>query len=306
MDKKRNGLLELYRLLLAFMPLYYHNFFYLERNREIFDVPELAVDFFFMISGFFLLRSMRRLKAEKPFLGMWKMMFGRIRPMIFTMGFIIAFNLICIMLFVRGDYFNTIFHLFMYWWFVLYLVVAIGLLYLVYRLLKNEKHFAIFLAVLSVLMAVIHYLEVEYGVFFSDIVFFTRTLGCTSLGILLSYVPNLKIKKFNPSIPAVVILLPTIVYLYYNDKTFVLCLVILALFAALVYFSSHISVGGRAFDILGKLSVRMYLYMALLRMLRDLGLTDNRILFFIDIGMATIDLTVTHFVQKHIAKKKKA
>ena len=155
-------------------------------------------------------------------------------------------------------------------------------------------------------MAVIHYLEVEHGVFFSDIVFFTRTLGCTSLGILLSYVPKLKIKKFNPSIPAVVILLPTIIYLYYNDKTFVLCLVILALFAALVYFSSHISVGGRAFDILGKLSVRMYLYMALLRMLRDRGLTDNRILFFIDIGMAIIDLTVTHFVQKHIAKKKKA
>lgn len=307
MTNKRNGLLEIYRFLLAFMPLYYHNFFYLKRNYEIFSVPELAVDFFFMISGFFLMRSMRKLKEEKLFKGMGKIMFGRIKPMLYTIGFIVTFNLTCVALFFRDDhdYFNMLFRLFMYWWFVLYLVVAIGLLYLVYRLIKNEKGFAIFLAALAVSMAIIHYLQVEHGMFFSDIVFFTRTLGCTSAGILLSYVPSWKYKKFNIGIPIVIILLPTILYLYYNDKSFLLCLVIIALFAALIYFSSSIPVGGRVFDIIGQLSVRMYLYMALARMFRMLGFTDNRILFFIDIGAAITDLTVTLLIKRYRKRKTK-
>ncbi len=305
MVNKRNGLLEIYRFLLAFMPLYYHNFFYLKRNYEIFEVPELAVDFFFMISGFFLIRSMRKLKEEKAFAGMWKIMFGRIKPMMFTMGFIITFNLVCVILFIRGDYLNTLFRLFMYWWFVLYLVVAIGILYLVYRLLKNEKYFAVFLAILSVVMAIIHYSVVEHGKLFPEMVFFTRTLGCTSVGILLSYIPALRYKKFNFGIPAVIILLPTILYLYYNDKNFIMCLVIIALFAALIYFSSSISVSGRVFDILGRLSVRIYLYLSLCRMFRMLGVDDNRILFFIDIGAAITDLTVTYLVQRYRKRKTK-
>ena len=300
MTKKRNGLLEIYRFLLAFMPLYYHNFFYLKRNYEIFEVPELAVDFFFMISGFFLLSSMRKLKEEKTLIGTWKIMSGRIKPMVFTMGFIITFNLICVILFIRDDYFHTLFRLFMYWWFVLYLVVAIGILYLVYRFVKSEKYFAIFLAALSVTMAIIHYLAVDRGMFFSDIVFFTRTLGCTSVGILLSYIPILKYKKFNIGIPAVIILFPTILYLYYNDKNFLMCLVIIALFGALIYFSSSIPVSGRVFDILGRLSVRIYLYLSLCRMFRMLGVDDNRILFFINIGAAITDLTVTYLVKRNI------
>ena len=305
MDKKRNGLLEIYRFMLCFMPLYYHNFFFLERNYDIFEVPELAVDFFFMLSGLFLMGSMRKLGEERILVGMWKLMFSRAKPMMFTMCFITAFNAICVALFIRERYLHTIFHLFKYWWFVWYLVLAIGILYVVYRLLKSEKRFVVFLVILAAAMATLHYFVVEEGKLITELVFFTRAFGSVSAGILVSYIPRWKNEKFNPAIPAVVVLLPTLLYLYYNDKTFLTCLVMIAMFGALIYFSTHISVGGRVFDLLGKLSVRMYLYMAFLTMLSYLGLTNHRVLFVIDIALASLDLAVDYYRQRYKALKRK-
>ena len=307
MEKKRNGLFEVYRFILCFMPLYYHNFFFLKRNYDIFEVPELTVDFFFMLSGFFLMQSMRRLKDEKILQGMWKIMFGRVKPMLFTMCFISAFNLVCILIFIREDYLGTLFNLFKYWWFVLYLTVGIGLLYLVYRLLKNEKLFIVFLIVLAIAMGGLHYAVVEQGKFISELVFFTRALGCIPVGILVSYIPawnKLKSKKFNHSILFVTVLLPLILYLYYNKKNFAICIALILMFGALMYFTSHISLGGKVFDLLGKLSVRMYLYMAFLTMFRILGLTENKILFVLNVAIAGLDLALTYYRDKYLAMKK--
>jgi peptidoglycan/LPS O-acetylase OafA/YrhL len=297
--KKRNGLLEIYRFLLCFIPLYYHSFFYFERNYEIFTVPELTVDFFFMLSGFFLMSSMRRLKDEKTFVGMVKIMFDRVKPMLFTLCFISAFNLVCILIFVRENYLNTLFELFKYWWFVLFLTVGIGLIYLVYRALKSEKLFLAFLVLLALGMASLHYFVVEESKFVIEVVFFTRALGCISAGILVSYIPKIRIRKFNYSIPIVILLLPTLIYLFYNKKTFFICILIIFMFGALMYFSSTINVGGRIFDLLGKLSVRIYLYMAMLTMFYILGLTNHRVLFVIDLALAVMDLILDSYRTKY-------
>jgi peptidoglycan/LPS O-acetylase OafA/YrhL len=306
-EKKRNGLLEIYRFFLCFMPLYYHNFFFLQRNYDIFEVPELAVDFFFMLSGFFLMRSMRKLKDEPVFAGFGKIMYGRVKPMIFTLCFIAAFDLICVALFIRENYLDTLFNLFKYWWFVLYLTVGIGILYLVYRLLKKEKFFVVFLFGLILVMTCLHYAVVVEKKLFIEMVFFTRSFGCISAGILLSYIPkiSLKYKKFNFAIPIVLILFPTLLYLYYNDKSFAVCLLMILMFGALMYFSTGISVGGRFFDLLGKLSVRMYLYMAFLTMFRYIGLTDNGVLFVLDVAMSVMDLVLTDYREKYLSLKKR-
>ena len=76
------------------------------------------------------------------------------------------------------------------------------------------------------------------------------------------------------------------------------------MFGALVYFSSHISLGGRAFDLIGKLSVRMYLYMSFVTMLEILGLVNNRILFVIDVTLAVLDLFVCYYRDKYLELKK--
>lgn len=297
--KNRNGLLEIYRFLLCFVPLYYHSFFYFKRNYELFDVPELAVDFFFMLSGFFLMNSMRRLKDEKVLVGMGKIVFGRVKPMMFTLCFISAFNLICILIFVRENYLSTLFELFKYWWFVLYLAIGIGLIYLVYRALKSEKLFVVFLALLAAGMACLHYSVVELGMFIHELVFFTRAFGCISAGILVSYVPRLRIGKFNYAIPVVAFLLPTLIYLFFDNNSFLIRIAMVIMFGALMYFSVHINLGGRIFDLFGKLSVRMYLYMAMLTMLAILGLNNHRVLFVMDITLAVMDITLDTYRTKY-------
>ena len=303
MDKKRNGLLEIYRFIICFWPLYYHNYFFWERDYSVFTVCDLAVDFFFVLSGFFLMSSMRRLKDEPVFKGMIKLMFGRAKPMLFTICFIAAFNFICVALFVRENYFKTLFHLFKYWWFVLYLIVVIGVLYLVYRILKNEKLFVVFLVILSLSMARLQYAVVVEERYIDQLVFFARSCGCVPVGILLSYIPKIKFKKFNAAILAVIALIPTLFYFAYNEKTFFTRLLIIAMFCALVYFSVHINVSGGLCDVLGKLSVRMYLYMAFITMIEMLGVTNFRQLFVIDVAVASLDLAVSYYRDKYKALK---
>lgn len=242
---------------------------------------------------------MRKEKDQPIFKGMWSVMYGRVKPLVFTLCFIAAFNAVCVVLFVRENYLHTIFRLFMYWWYVLYLIVAIGLFYLVYRALKSEKLFVIFLAVLAVLMATLQYLVVVEELLFFDLSFVLRALGCVAVGILLSYVPMLKPMKFNVSIPLVIILIPTLFYFAYNEKTFFIRLLMLGLFSALVYFSSHISFQSKICDYLGQLSARIYLYMAFVAMLHLLGLTHYRILFVIDVALATLDLALSIYRRKY-------
>ena len=301
MQSKRNGLLELYRFILCFWPLYHHKFFFWLDDGSKFSVVELSVDFFFVLSGFFLMRAMRKEKDQPVFKGMWNVMYGRVKPLKFTLCFIAAFNAVCVVLFVKENYLHTIFHLFMYWWYVLYLIVAIGLFYLVYRALKSEKLFVVFLAVLAVLMATLQYLVVVEELLFFDLSFVLRSLGCVAVGILLSYVPMLKPMKFNVSIPLVIILIPTLFYFAYNEKTFFIRLFMLGLFSALVYFSSHISFQSQICDYLGQLSARIYLYMAFVAMLHLLGLTHYRVLFVIDVALATLDLALSIYRQKYKA-----
>ena len=304
MDKKRNGLLEIYRFMLCFWPLYYHRFCFFEKKDGVFSVAELTVDFFFILSGYFLMRLMQREKNEPMFKSTFKMMLGRIKPMAFTMIFIAAFNFVCVLLFIRSDYLHVIFELFKYWWYVWYLTLGIGIFYIAYRLIKNEKLFILFLAAVSITMAVLQYMTVIEKLLPWQLAFVFRPLGCIPVGLMLSYIPMMKSGKFNVSIPIVAVLLPTLLYMAYADKTYFTCLLMIGMFAALVYFSVHIPIGGPVFDFLGKLSVRMYLYMAFVTRIHYLGLTHHRVLFVIDVALAVMDVLLTTYRQKY--KKLKA
>ena len=117
------------------------------------------------------MNSMKKLKEEKIIVGIGKIMFGRVKPMMFTLCFISAFNFLCVILFIRENYLDTLFDLFKYWWFVLYLSIAIGVLYFVYRILRKEKIFITFLVILASGMACLHYAVVVQGLFISELVF---------------------------------------------------------------------------------------------------------------------------------------
>lgn len=303
--KRRNGLLEIYRLILCFWPMYYHHFFFTERDYSRFTVAELSVDFFYVLSGFFLIQSMKKNSEESTFMGMLKMMYGRLRPMLFSICFIGGFSLICVGLFVESDYLNTLFEIFKYWWFVLYLVIAVGVFYLLYRLVKNRAVFGMIMFLLSLSMGIFHYHLAVRGFFIFEFTFVARTLGCIALGVLVSYIPAIKNKRLLISIPAVVVLFVALMYHAYSEKSYNMCIVMIVMFAFLVYFSSNISVGGKVFDIMGKLGMRIYLYLPFITVIYYLGITHHRILFVLDITLAVLDLILDSYRTKYRALKAK-
>lgn len=303
MEKKRNGLIEIYRFILCFWPLYYHNFFFTSKG-ESFSVAELAVDFFYVLSGFFLLRAFEKKKGS-VIKATLSLMYERVKPFMFSLCFIAAFNAVCVSLFIRENHLDVLFDLFKYWWYVLYLTVAIGVFYLFFRLLRNRKVFFVFLLLVSAAMGLFHYYTEVQGLFLYELTFVARTFGCMAFGMLVSYIPNIKKRKHNLSILGVIALVPAIFHLAYSEKNYVTCLVMIGLFAALVYFTYNVSIGGKFFDVLGRLSTRIYLYMAFITMLYILGLTDHRILFIVDVSLATMDLILTRYREKYLALKAK-
>ena len=303
--KNRNGLLDLYRIFFCFWAMYYHDFFFFKDNGT-FSLAQLTVDFFFILSGFFLIRSMRKHKDGSVWVGAKELLFSRIRPMFFTLCFIVSFNAVCMLLFVREGPFEVLFEIFCYWWYVLYLMLAIGLIYLLYRLVKNEKLFGVLLVVIAIAMGVFHYFLEEREFFIYEFTYVARTFGCLSIGMLISYIPRWKMKKFNVSILIVVLLIPTVLYFAYGEKVYLTRILMILLFAALVYFTSNISVEGKFFNFLGQLSMRMYLYMSFVSMLRVLGLTEHRVLFVVDLSLAVMDLMLSYYRKKYQALKAKA
>ena len=303
MQKKRNGLLEIYRLLFCFWVMFYHDFFFFENTRDVFQGAPLAVDFFFILSGFFLIRSMRELKGEPTLLGAAKLVFSRMKPLLFSVIFITSFNAVCTLLFIHEDYLDVIFCVIKYWWYLLYLFIATGLLYIVYRLMKSEKAFCVFLFVLMISMTVFHYAVEERGFLIYEFTYVARTFAPLSFGMLISFIPRLKGKWVFLSSVIVFALVVLLFCLAYGEKKYLICLAMVCLFGVLIYFTSTIPVSGRIFDLIGKLSTRMYLYMSFVSMLHVLGLKQHRVLFVIAVFLAVIDLFVTCYRKKYLALK---
>ena len=303
MEKKRNGLLELYRLFFCFWVMHHHDFFFFENKGGFTNAP-LAVDFFFLLSGFFLLGSMRKSKEEKPFSSMVKLVWSRLKPISFAIIFCAIFNLICISLFIRSDLIDVLFEIFRYWWYVLYMSIAIGALYLLYRLVKKEKVFAIALAVIALCMGVFHYALEEKDFFIYEFTFGARAFGLLSLGMLLSYIPKFKTKVFNVNILFVLVLAAVLFYLAYNEKDYWISMGMIGLFALAIYCTSNISFGGKVFDVIGQMSARMYVYMAFVSMLDVMGLDNYRLLFVIDVALSAMDLLLNRYYNKYKALQK--
>lgn len=305
MQKNRNGLLEIYRIFLCFWAMYAHDFFFFKDYHGAFPNAPLTVDFFFIISGFFLISSMQKLKEEKPLLGAWKLMRSRLKPISFSMLFAVAFNAVCMILFIRADYFGVLFTNFCYWWYILYLVIGIAIFYLVFCLIKSKTAYAVFLALLVVAMGTLHYV-MEIGIFdVYPLSYVVRTFACIAVGMLCSYIPKWKPKKFNFNAVFVAILIPTIFYLAYIPKDYWLRIDLIVMFAGLVYFSANVNVGGKFFNFIGKLSSRMYVYMAFVSMICVLGTTNHRFLFVVDLFISILDLLFFTYYKKYKTLQKK-
>ncbi len=300
MEKKRNGLVEIYRLFFCLWVMYYHNVFLFREGRE-FSCGYLGVEFFFVLSGFFLVESMRKSKELPLMKGAGRVVGSRFKTMAMPLMVVVPFNLLCTAIFFWDNFFDTFVYAYSYLWFVYYLLIAVFVFYLIYRWIKNEKGFFVFLCIFAVVSCIIHFsigaAIDDYSIWF---LYPPRTAWTMSLGMLMSYIPRKpwKCKNFNLCILFIPILAGIILYLAYLPKTDLIRFSIVFLSAVLIYISMTVNVGGKFFECIGQLSVRMYIYSAVLCILDSFGLSDCRILFVIDFVLANLDLYASRYYKK--------
>ncbi len=310
MEKKRNGLLDLYRIFFCFWVLYYHYFFFFENTDKIYREANLAVEFFFILSGIFLLNSIKRTDGLPFWKGCAKLMWGRLKPLVCTLAVVFCFNLIGIIVLASKDGFDFQVHVgtVFYLWFLPFMFFGVFMMYVLYRLIKNKYVYFILLAIF-----VVAGYAVQFGIEFSGKwtdqlpLSIARSLGGVSLGVLVSRIPVIKLrwKKINFNYLVLIVVLTGIIWMAREPRNAWARGGIIVLYALLIYFTLGTNLGGRGFDFIGAMSMRMYIYMAILCMLLLFGITYHRTLFFIDLILALTDMFLFGFLLKKLMKGNK-
>lgn len=261
----KNGIVELFRFLCSIWVAYYHGFFPILSDK--FDGVNISVDFFFMVSGLFFLKSIEKYK-EKPFIeGVRYITIGK------TKGFIVP--LIIAALSILGC--NIIFELDFggFNWplsFLWFFAAQFTFLTVYYLILKNVKKLWVFnlicFGIILLSMSLCIFMSLSFARQFDRVFRVPAMLG---LGMLLSQVPKVKL-NLNDKVKAEKISLLLNIFgfivsagafLYFAylpgytvGKAHLFTCIICPVF---LYFATAIPVKGKFFDFLGECSIFIYL-----------------------------------------------
>lgn len=288
----RNGLLELYRFLFSMWVVYYHGFFVFKN--QWFSHGYIAVEFFFILSGFYFIKSMNKFDGQSLIPSIGKMLWKRTK----SLGLALVVGLIFVFWF---DIAVKQISILGYLWYIPCMFLAFIVLFIVKRLIKNDKWFMALLAFFIVISYVLLYIPIleGWGIF--------RALGGVSLGVLISYIPkfNLKVKKFDFNWIIVFVVLGLVVYLAYMPKPDFVSeyILIFLLMPVLIYFSSTLTVKSRLLNFLGSLSFGLYAYQCVLRILELYTSLSQHWLFIILVGLVLVDRLIV-FLYRKVKKKR--
>ena len=264
-EVNKNGLVELFRFLCSVWVAYYHGFFPI--LSEKFDGVNISVDFFFMVSGFFFLKSIEKHENKSTWEGIKHILRSRIKsiivPLIIAACSILACNIIFEMDFGGFNWPLS------FLWFFAAQFTYLSLLYLIYKKVKSRSAFNIACAiVILVSMSLVIFMSNSFAKQF-DRVF--RAPAMLALGILVSQVPKITLKFKNEKLSKTMSLIMNIfgfaisaigfIFLAYLPgystlkAHFFTCIVC----PTLLYFATALPVRGKLFNLLGEISVFIYL-----------------------------------------------
>ena len=250
----KNGLIELFRFLCAIWVAYFHGFFPVLSDK--FNGVNTAVGFFFVVSGYFFLKSMEKYKERPLGEGVVFVFWGRTKRFIIPLAIAALSILYCNVVFpweLNG--FNWPFS---FLWFFAAQFVFLSLFFMAYRKAKNMRSFNILcLVVICVSMSAFLVLSREF-----DRV--GRSPAMIAIGMLLSQVPKIKLgEKFTTPVNAVgfVVFAVAFVYLAYLPGYEIWKLHLLGALVgpAVVYFATALPVHSKFLNFLGEFSVFIYL-----------------------------------------------
>ena len=296
--KPRNSFIELYRFLFAMWVVYYHGYFFLPKT-HLFANGYLSVDFFFMLTGFFLMATFIKLKDYPFWKGVRTLIWKKLKPLGITLIIAIIFAQVYFWINISdpGDPLG-------YMWYIEWMLVVPVVYYALYKLIKNPKAFYIVIAVIvAISYALLNTVCNGWG-------FFRGTVGI-GIGILISLIPknNWKVGKFNFNVLITILLLAFTIacacfrtYISNGDHLF-----ILALFPTLLYFASCTETNIPAFNYLGGLSFGLYGYQTICRVLETLNILNDKDncleLFLIVVVLTLLDDIIKRIVRHYKNKK---
>ena len=257
---RKNGLIELLRFICSVWVVYYHGFFPILSDK--FDGVNVSVDLFFIISGFYFLRSIEKYR-ESPFHeGVCFITWGRIRKFVVPFAIAAASILLCNIT-IELDWGGFNWPLSFLWFFA----VQFGCLTLYYLLLKLIRRRFVFNIICGIIICIFMSMF-KLGIFALNIPF--RGPAMLALGMLISQIPKIRTESDNKKAQGLCLALNVVgfalsfigfIYLaylpgFYIWKLHLLCLIVCP---SLVYFATAIPVYSKLLNLLGEFSIYIYL-----------------------------------------------
>lgn len=292
----RNSILEILRLCASLWVMYYHGFSLINRS-EMFRNGRIAVDFFFILSGFYIIKSFIK-EYDKTYLeGIKNLIYKRVGPISFTFGICFIFQLISYIQFYEGFFENSIWG---YLWYIPHMLIVFMIYFTLYKIAKNRKVFNAITGILSVICYVlILTYTTDYGIF--------RGIAGIGAGILLSQIPKCECKWFKNILSPILtilsfgsILIISIIHpsIIIQDS---ICLIVL--FPTVIYFSSQIQFSNKIINSICSISLGLYMYQTVASLLEEnLIIVEGNILFLIVLILAIIDRIIISFVSNREKK----
>ena len=277
--RKKNSLIEFYRFLFAMNIVKNHGYF--PYQGKYFSPEHISVEFFFTLSGFLLRRSIDKYLS----LPYWKGLFLMLKNKLFALGIplVVALLVNIPYQFIRGVETFWDFNFWGYLWYVYEMFVVYIFYYTLKRIVRKEKWFFIIAAVICVTFSVLHMLPRfhSWGSF--------RAYASMSLGVLVSYIPSIRLKKqWLLYIPLTFLWAYVLRILLFDYSLVEEEILNLLVFPGMIYLTFQLAVHNRIFNYLGALSFGLYAYQSVPRLLWILGIGNEWIYFAIILSLAVL------------------
>ena len=300
----KNSLIELMRFLFALWVLYYHSF--VPFKNELWANGYLAVEFFFVLSGFYLIRSIDRHTALPLKEGLPKFLLHRFKPIAFL--FIINDLFAIYYSFAIELSYNVFFG---YLWYIRDLFIAITLFFVLRKYIRSEKWFYIVICVLSA--------TALFAFQFSPVIAWPggpfRSVAAIPLGMLAALLPKIPTtvnegKKSPLRISLIIagIAVSSILCLYIaalpEKSQFLKYALVIIVFPAMLYFASCANVKCGVLNWLGSLSFPIYAFQCIIRIIEYYWISNETTLFIILAALVLTYTTIENLIKKRLAASK--
>lgn len=309
MEAKRNSFLELFRFIFSLFILFYHNLFFVKI--PIFENANFVLDFFFMLSGLFMVQTLKKYDELKFFEGLKQLLKDRLKNLWIALAIACAFLIVgwCIES-------ETLFkpHLL---WFVFFLLIIYIVYYIIRRVVKKNNIFIIVVVILGIIAAILRFSSIivisnESFNDITDTLFHAdelRGVWCVPIGMLIGFIPDIKEEKAKRNDIISLILCISLILIGFALYTTTINLQVRAIselvldlvaFPGILYVSRYYKFNNNVINLLGTLSIYIYIYQQIPNSICAVGIENQFLKFLMVLVPVLIHL---YFLVK--AEKKK-